>query len=56
MSGSQFYLPQTRMQYHSESEYKINGAKAFVLNGGEADSYIISAVAEGSDRPGEQFN
>ena len=55
-SGSQFYLPQTSMQYHSESEYKINGAKAFVLNGGEADSYIISAVAEGSDTPGEQFN
>jgi alkylation response protein AidB-like acyl-CoA dehydrogenase len=40
-SGSQFYLPQTRMQYHSESEYNINGAKSFVLNGGKADSYII---------------
>ncbi|MBT3505752.1 MAG: acyl-CoA/acyl-ACP dehydrogenase [Piscirickettsiaceae bacterium] len=55
-SGSQFYLPQTRMQYHSESEYNINGAKSFVLNGGKADSYIISAVAEGSHTPGEQFN
>jgi len=55
-SGSQFYLPQTRMQYHSESEYNINGAKSFVLNGGQADSYIISAVAEGSNTPGEQFN
>jgi len=55
-SGSQFYLPQTRMQYHSESEYKINGAKSFVINGGQADSYVISAVAENSVNPGEQFN
>ncbi len=55
-TGSQFYLPQTRMQYHSNSEYKINGAKSFVINGGQADSYIISAVAEGSMTPGEQFN
>ena len=55
-SGSQFYLPQTRMQYHSGSEYNINGAKSFVLNGGQADSYIISAVAESSNTPGEQFN
>jgi alkylation response protein AidB-like acyl-CoA dehydrogenase len=55
-TGSQFYLPQTRMQYHSESEYNINGTKSFVLNGGKADSYIISAVAEGSHTPGEQFN
>ena len=55
-SGSQFYLPQTRMQYHSEAEYKINGNKSFVINGGQADSYIISAVAENADTPGEQFN
>jgi alkylation response protein AidB-like acyl-CoA dehydrogenase len=55
-SGSQFYLPQTRMQYHSQSEYKINGVKSFVINGGRADSYIASAVAEGSNTPGEQFN
>lgn len=55
-SGSQFYLPQTRMQYHSQSEYKINGVKSFVINGGRADSYIASAVAEISNTPGEQFN
>ena len=55
-SGSQFYLPQTRMQYYSQTEYKINGTKSFVVNGGRADSYIVSAVAEGSDTPGEQFN
>ncbi len=55
-SGSQYYLPETRMQYHSETEYNINGAKSFVINGGQADSYIISAVAENSSTPGEQFN
>lgn len=55
-SGSQFYLPQTRMQYYSGSQYNVNGTKSFVINGGQADSYIISAVAEGSDTPGEQFN
>lgn len=55
-SGSQFYLPQTLMQYHTDSEYKINGAKSFVINGGQADSYIVSAVADSSMMPGEQFN
>ena len=55
-SGAHFYLPQTRMQYSSEHEYKINGAKSFVTNGSKADSYVVSAVAEGSSMPGEQFN
>ena len=55
-SGSQFYLPQTRMQYHTEADYNINGVKSSVINGSRADSYIVSAVAEGSDTPGEQFN
>lgn len=55
-SGSHFYLPETRMQYNSEHEYKINGMKSFVTNGGKADSYVVSAVAEGSQPPGEQFN
>lgn len=55
-SGAHFYLPQTRMKYSSEHEYRINGSKSFVTNGSKADSYVVSAVAEGSDTPGEQFN
>ena len=55
-SGSQFYLPQTRMQYHSATQYNINGSKSFVINGAQADSYIISAVADNSAQPNEQFN
>jgi alkylation response protein AidB-like acyl-CoA dehydrogenase len=55
-SGAHFYLPQTRMQYSSQHEYKINGTKSFVTNGSKADSYVVSAVAEGSSTPGEQFN
>jgi alkylation response protein AidB-like acyl-CoA dehydrogenase len=55
-SEAHFYLPQTRMKYSSEHEYRINGSKSFVTNGSKADSYVVSAVAEGSDTPGEQFN
>lgn len=47
-SGSHFYYPQTSIKHNGES-YVINGEKAFVTNGNNADSYVISTVADQTD-------
>lgn len=51
-SGAHFYYPQARMVAHA-NDYVVTGAKAFVTNGGQADSYVISTqAAESEPTPG----
>ncbi|MCA1248351.1 acyl-CoA dehydrogenase family protein [Massilia sp. MS-15] len=44
-SGSHFYLPETTVTLDGD-HYRINGTKHFITNGGFADSYVVSAVAD----------
>ena len=47
-TGVHFYLP--RVSFHPENNvFVVNGTKTFVSNGGHADSYVISVVAEGAE-------
>lgn len=55
-TGSQFYIPRTRLDPVSADLYKANGAKTFVTNGGHADSYVISTVAADPAGPLGQFS
>ena len=54
-SGSHFYLPQTKMINTKDDSYIIEGEKSFATNGGRADSYVVSAVADPSEVIG-RFN
>lgn len=55
-TGSQFYIPRTRLDAISSDLYRVNGAKTFVTNGGHADSYVVSTVAADPDGPIGQFS
>lgn len=44
-TGSHFYIPQTRLT-RAEDEFVVEGTKSFITNGGHADSYVMSTVAE----------
>lgn len=55
-SGSHFYIPDTKLEATSSDQYKVNGNKTFVTNGGFADSYVISTVAAEADAPVGQFS
>lgn len=50
-SGSHFYLPETRIERDAEG-YRIEGAKSFVTNGGQADSYVMSGVSDAGSTAG----
>jgi alkylation response protein AidB-like acyl-CoA dehydrogenase len=51
-SGSQFIFPASRLEERDAETFAITGEKAFVTNGGHADSYVVStAVREAA--PGE---
>lgn len=53
-TGSDFYIPQTRIEPTVEGPFRLTGTKSFVTNGGRADSYVVSAAATGeSAAPGE---
>lgn len=43
-TGAHFYLPQTALE-RCGNEYRVDGTKQFVTNGGHADSYVISTMA-----------
>jgi isovaleryl-CoA dehydrogenase len=45
-TGVHFYLPRSTFRQEAD-RFVINGRKLFVTSGGEADSYVLSAVAEG---------
>jgi alkylation response protein AidB-like acyl-CoA dehydrogenase len=55
-TGTHFYLPHTQIEAVSSNMYKVNGSKAFVTNGGYADSYVVSTVAAEPDAPVGQFS
>lgn len=46
-TGSHFFLPQSQFVLQDD-HYCIDGQKSFVTSGAHADSYIVSAVAQGS--------
>lgn len=48
-TGAHFYFPQARIRGNDHDTYVINGQKSFVTNGGHADSYVVSAMAEPED-------
>lgn len=55
-SGSHFYLPQTKMIENDDNSYVIVGEKSYATNGGEADSYVVSAVTEDTNKAVGNFN
>lgn len=55
-TGSQFYIPRTCLDAVSVDLYRANGSKAFVTNGGYADSYVVSTVASDPNGPLGQFS
>lgn len=44
-TGAHFYLPETSLRLDGE-HYLVGGTKQFVTNGGYADSYVVSTVAD----------
>ena len=48
-SGSHFYIPTSRLDPHLRGGFALNGEKAFVTNGGAADSYVMSCASGGAD-------
>jgi alkylation response protein AidB-like acyl-CoA dehydrogenase len=54
-TGSHFYLPNTQLTKTNDN-FKIDGVKTFVTNGGYADSYVISTVAAEHNAPPGMFS
>lgn len=52
-TGSHLYVPQTKFAETSTAQFQITGTKAFVTNGGHADSYVVSVMATDVASPGE---
>ena len=50
-TGSQFYFSETSLRTDGD-DYVVDGEKTFVTNGGHADSYVISTVA---NEPSAEF-
>lgn len=50
-SGSHFYLPELAIA-RTAAGFRLDGTKSFVTNGGHADSYVMSGVAQAPDAPG----
>jgi alkylation response protein AidB-like acyl-CoA dehydrogenase len=55
-TGAHFYLPQTTLDDVSPDYFRLTGSKTFVTNGGNADSYVVSAVAASPEAPIGQFS
>lgn len=47
-TGANFFLPRATFQ-RDDDGFILRGAKSFVTSGGHADSYVLSAVAPGSE-------
>lgn len=54
-TGSHFYLPETTMKA-ADDRYVLRGAKAFVTNGGHADSYVVSTRAPDAEALAGHFS
>ena len=55
-TGIHFYLPETKLRTVGPDTYTLTGEKVFVTNGGFADSYVVSAVADEQEAPAGQFS
>lgn len=53
-SGVFLYLPRATFEHAGES-FLLNGEKAFITSGAEADSYVVSAVAHGDEHDPSTF-
>lgn len=47
-TGAHFFLPRTQFRYEGEAVV-LEGTKSFVTSGGQADSYVMSAVSPGQE-------
>ncbi|MEK8089535.1 acyl-CoA dehydrogenase family protein [Thermithiobacillus plumbiphilus] len=54
-SGGHFYEPGSRLE-RAGDHYLVHGAKNFVTNGGQADSYVISTLSEQGEAAPGVFN
>lgn len=54
-TGSHFYLPEATMAA-TDRGYVLQGAKAFVTNGGHADSYVVSTRAPDAEALAGHFS
>lgn len=55
-TGAHFYFPQTQLTSLPDNQFKIKGLKSFVTNGGQADIYIVSTLAEDPNAPANEFS
>jgi alkylation response protein AidB-like acyl-CoA dehydrogenase len=55
-TGAHFYFPQTTLMPVSQSSFLVNGAKTFVTNGGNVDSYVLSTMGASEDASPDQFS
>lgn len=54
-SGAHFFLPRTALRREG-GEFRVEGGKQFVTNGGHADSYVVSASASAGDPAEGEFS
>lgn len=54
-SGSHFYLPDTELEREGDF-FRVNGRKAFITNGGKADSYVANTRASDDHAAAGDFN
>jgi isovaleryl-CoA dehydrogenase len=54
-TGAHFYLPATNLIREGE-EFRIEGTKQFVTNGGHADSYVVSTRASSEEAERGEFS
>ena len=47
-TGAHFFLPRSTFHRQDDS-FVLNGRKSFITSGGQADSYVVSAVAPGAE-------
>lgn len=55
-TGANLYIPETELIRGESGGFVLNGTKAFVTNGGYADSYVVSAVTPDPDTPIGEFS
>ena len=55
-TGAHFYFPQARIRGNGHDDYVVSGQKSFVTNGGHADSYVVSTMAEPEDIGAKSFS
>jgi isovaleryl-CoA dehydrogenase len=54
-TGAHFYVPQSRLE-RADDGFVLHGRKAFVTNGGRADSYVVSVSGPDAPAGGGRFS